>query len=215
MLLAVAITAVSVAVVAVVLRVPAQRHPQEPVTAMDLTALAPALPALGWAVHGGLLTRRLDAARRDPLTGLHTRAGWTARAERLLTRAPHAMVLLIDLDDFKTVNDTHGHAAGDAVLTATGRRLASWCGPLRIAARLGGDEFAALITDPAATPGLPALHTALHTPVLYAGKLLPAAASIGICHTADLPIPALTDALSAADAAMYQAKGHARRNTSR
>jgi diguanylate cyclase (GGDEF)-like protein len=185
------------------------------VTAVDLTALTPVLPALGWAVHGGLLTRRLGAARRDPLTGLHTRAGFTARAERLLTRAPRAVVLLIDLDDFKAVNDTYGHTAGDALLAATGRRLASWCGTSGIAARLGGDEFAAIITDPAATPGLPALHEALHTPLPHSGRLLPAAASIGVCHTADLPIPALTDALSAADAAMYQAKGHTRRNSPR
>jgi diguanylate cyclase (GGDEF)-like protein len=182
---------------------------------MDLTALAPALPALGWAVHGGLLTRRLGAARRDPLTGLHTRAGFTARAEHLLTRHPSAVVLLIDLDDFKAINDTHGHAAGDAVLTATAARLNRWCGRSGIAARLGGDEFTAIVIDPEVTEGLPALHTALHTPVPYAGHLLPVAASVGICHTTDLPVPALTDALSAADAAMYQAKGHTRRTTRR
>lgn len=180
---------------------------------MDLTALAPALPALGWAVHGGLLARRLGAARRDPLTGLHTRAGFTARAEHLLTRHPNAVVLLIDLDDFKAINDTHGHAAGDTVLTATAARLNHWCGRSGIAARLGGDEFTALITNPGATAGLPALHEALHTPVPHDGRLLPVAASIGICHTTDLPAPALTDALSAADAAMYQAKGHTRRTT--
>ncbi|WP_333769545.1 GGDEF domain-containing protein [Streptomyces sp. IBSBF 2435] len=179
---------------------------------MDPAALVPALPALGWAVHGGLLTRRLSAARRDPLTGLHTRGGFTTRAEHLLRRAPHALVLLIDLDDFKTVNDTHGHAAGDAVLAATATRLAAWCGRSGISARLGGDEFAAVVTHPDTTPGLPALQAALNAPVPYAGRLVPAAASIGSCHTADLPVPTLTDALSAADAAMYRAKGHARRN---
>ncbi|MFJ4421439.1 GGDEF domain-containing protein [Streptomyces bobili] len=177
------------------------------------TVIAAALPALGWAVHGGLLARRLATARRDPLTGLHTRAGWTARAEHLLTRHPAALVLLVDLDDFKAVNDTHGHAAGDAVLTATARRLRDWCGRHGIAARLGGDEFAAIVTDTAHTPGLAALRTALARPVPHDGSLLPVSASVGSCHRTDLPVPTLTDALTAADAAMYAVKGHGRRNT--
>ncbi|MGW7126957.1 GGDEF domain-containing protein [Streptomyces bobili] len=177
------------------------------------TVIAAALPALGWAVHGGLLARRLATARRDPLTGLHTRAGWTARAEHLLHRHPAALVLLVDLDDFKAVNDTHGHAAGDAVLTATARRLRDWCGRHGIAARLGGDEFAAIVTDPVHTPGLAALRTVLARPVPHDGSLLPVSASVGSCHRTDLPVPALTDALTAADAAMYAVKGHGRRNT--
>jgi diguanylate cyclase (GGDEF)-like protein len=182
---------------------------------MDLIAGASVLPVLGWAIHGSLLARRLTAARRDPLTGLRTRAGFTARAEHLISRHPSALVLLIDLDDFKAINDTHGHLAGDAVLTATAARLTAWCGRTGIPARLGGDEFAAIVTHPADTPGLPALHTALHTSVTHDGAVVPVAASIGACHLADLPTPNLTDALSAADAQMYQAKGHTRRNTQR
>ncbi|KOT32651.1 hypothetical protein ADK41_29710 [Streptomyces caelestis] len=176
------------------------------------TVIAAALPALGWAVHGGLLLRRLATARRDPLTGLHTRAGWTARAEHLLTRHPAALVALIDLDDFKAINDTYGHAAGDAVLATTARRLRDWCGRHGVAARLGGDEFAAIVTDPAHTPGATALQTALARPVAHDGHLLPVSASVGLCHRTDLPVTALTDALSAADAGMYAAKGHGRRN---
>ncbi|MFF9409052.1 GGDEF domain-containing protein [Streptomyces anandii] len=179
---------------------------------MNAPLIAAALPVLGWAVHSGYLVRRLASARRDPLTGLHTRAGWTARAEHLLNRHPAALVLLVDLDDFKAVNDTHGHAAGDAVLTATARRLADWCGDHGIAARLGGDEFVALVTDPARTPGPDALRTALARPVPHAGGLLAVSASVGCCNRADLPVATMTDALSAADAAMYAAKGHGRRN---
>ncbi|MFD9430771.1 GGDEF domain-containing protein [Streptomyces sp. NPDC060002] len=176
------------------------------------TVIAAALPALGWVVHGGLLVRRLATARRDPLTGLHTRAGWTARAEHLLIRHPSALVVLIDLDDFKATNDTHGHAAGDAVLTATARRLRDWCGRHGIAARLGGDEFAAIVTGSHHTPGLDALRSALARPVPHAGGLLPVSASVGSCHRTGRPVPTLTDALSAADAGMYAAKGHGRRN---
>ncbi|WP_121828211.1 GGDEF domain-containing protein [Streptomyces sp. S1] len=180
---------------------------------MDTYTLAAAgLPALGWALHGGLLSRRLATARRDPLTGLHTRAGWTTRAEHLLSKHPNALVLLVDLDDFKAINDTHGHAAGDAVLTATAARLTAWCGRQGIAARLGGDEFAAIVPDLGAV-NLFDLWAALDQPVTHNGQVLPVSASVGCCLRDQLSVPTLTDALSAADAAMYAAKGHGRRNT--
>ncbi|MGW5366866.1 GGDEF domain-containing protein [Streptomyces sp. NPDC004009] len=180
---------------------------------MDTHVIAAALPTLGWAVHGGLLVRRLATARRDPLTGLHTRAGWTPRAEHLLAKHPGSLVLLVDLDDFKATNDTHGHAAGDAVLTATARRLSTWVGRYGIAARLGGDEFAAIVTDPGRTPDLEALQLALNRPLEVGGRTLPVSASVGRCHCSHLLVHTLTDALSAADRAMYQSKGHGRRNT--
>ncbi|RRQ87279.1 GGDEF domain-containing protein [Streptomyces griseofuscus] len=180
---------------------------------MDTQLIAAGLPSLGWAVHGGLLLRRLATARRDPLTGLHTRASWTTRAEHLLAKHPGALVILVDLDDFKAVNDTHGHAAGDTVLTATAHRLSTWCGHHGIAARLGGDEFTAIVTSPDHTAGLHILQEALDQPVEHNGLTLPVSASVGSCHRTDLPMPSLTDALSAADTAMYAAKGHGRRNT--
>ncbi|MGW2678707.1 GGDEF domain-containing protein [Streptomyces sp. NPDC001436] len=180
---------------------------------MDTHVIAAGLPALGWALHGGVLLRRLATARRDPLTGLHTRSGWTARAEHLMVKDPGSLVVLVDLDDFKAINDAHGHAAGDTVLTATADRLATWCGRHGLAARLGGDEFAAIVSDPARTPGLHALRASLDQPVTHHGCSLAVSASVGHCHRNDLPFPALTDALSAADASMYAAKGHGRRNT--
>ncbi|MFF7975666.1 diguanylate cyclase domain-containing protein [Streptomyces sp. NPDC007905] len=177
---------------------------------MDLNTTASIVPLLGWAVHGSLLTRRLAAARRDPLTGLHTRAGWTARAEHLIRRYPRSAVLLVNLDHFKPLNDTHGHAAGDAVPTATAARLRAWCGRNGTAGRLGGDEFVAVIRDLEAVD-LDALNAALHRPLDYDGLSVPLAASVGVCPVADLAVPALTDALAAADAAMYAAKGRGRR----
>ncbi|WP_405365740.1 GGDEF domain-containing protein [Kitasatospora sp. NBC_00039] len=173
---------------------------------MDLpTIFAAGAPLIGWTTHSAWLNRRLATARRDPLTGLHTRAGFTARAHRLIANHPdRASVLLIDLDDFKATNDTHGHAAGDAVLTATAERLSIWVGRSGIAARLGGDEFAAVVLD---GPGrLPGLLAALHRPVAYAGFSLPVAASVGICPAAELPVVSLTDALAAADRDMYAHK---------
>ncbi|MFE0513039.1 GGDEF domain-containing protein [Streptomyces sp. NPDC058964] len=179
---------------------------------MDLQTAAGIVPLLGWAVHGGILTRRLATARRDPLTGLHTRAGWTARTEHLIRRRPTAAVLLVDLDHFKTLNDTHGHAAGDAALIATADRLRTWCGHNGTAGRLGGDEFVAVVQELAAAD-LDALTAALHRPLLYAGMSLLLSASVGVCPIADLPVRLLTNALATADAAMYAAKGRGRRGS--
>ncbi|MFD7184231.1 GGDEF domain-containing protein [Streptomyces sp. NPDC059904] len=179
---------------------------------MDTHVIAAGLPALGWTMHGSLLLHRLATARRDPLTGLRTRAGWTARAGHLMARHASALVILVDLDDFKNINDTHGHAAGDAVLTATAHRLSDWCGHNGIAARLGGDEFAAAVTDPGRTSGLSTLQAALNRPVEHNGHALNVSASVGHCDRKSLLVPTLTDALSAADSAMYAAKGHGRRN---
>lgn len=164
--------------------------------------LAAGVPLLGWTAHGTWLRHRLATARRDPLTGLHTRDGFTTRAERLIRSHPErTTVLLIDLDDFKYVNDTHGHAAGDAVLAATANRLGSWCGSAGIAARLGGDEFAAVVLD--SGHRLADLHAALHEPVPFGGELLDVGASVGASYPAAL---LLTEALSAADRDMYTRK---------
>ncbi|MFD7577755.1 GGDEF domain-containing protein [Kitasatospora sp. NPDC059817] len=173
---------------------------------MDLpTIFAAGAPLIGWTTHGAWLNRRLATARRDPLTGLHTRDGFTTRAHRLTQRHPdRASVLLIDLDDFKATNDTYGHAAGDVVLTATAARLSAWCGRPGIAARLGGDEFAAVVLD--APERLPDLRAALNQPVPYAGLTLPASASVGICPVAELPVVSLTDALACTDRDMYAHK---------
>ncbi|MFJ7946589.1 GGDEF domain-containing protein [Streptomyces sp. NPDC096354] len=179
---------------------------------MDTQALALALPLIGWASHTALLTHRLATARRDPLTGLRTRAGWTALAERVIRRHRDAVVLLLDLDDFKNLNDSHGHAAGDVALTATAERLAAWCGRHGIAGRLGGDEFVAIARR---TPDLATLHRALRQPVTHAGHRLPLSVSVGSCRVAELPVRSLSDALAAADCAMYAAKGSAGRRGTR
>ncbi|MFF9484292.1 GGDEF domain-containing protein [Streptomyces sp. NPDC014676] len=179
---------------------------------MDLHIAAALVPLLGWAVHGSVLAHRLASARRDPLTGLHTRAGWTARAEHRIRRHPAAAVLLVDLDHFKALNDTYGHAAGDAALVATADRLRAWCGRHGTAGRLGGDEFVAVVRD-LAIVDRDELTATLHRPLDYAGRSLPLAASVGVCRVAELPVPLLTDALAAADAAMYAAKGRGRRGS--
>ncbi|MFI9720855.1 GGDEF domain-containing protein [Streptomyces sp. NPDC052396] len=177
-----------------------------------LQALPIAAPTVGWATHALVLARRLRAARTDPLTGLMGREEFTTRALRGI-RHPHAAVLLLDLNGFKQINDTHGHAAGDRVLAAVGRRLAAWCGTHGgFAARLGGDEFSALVRlapdtdlDAELTYGLSAF---LSAPLDAGGVTLAPRASIGLCRSAQRPGASLSDLLRGADEAMYAAKRH-------
>ncbi|MEV4917846.1 GGDEF domain-containing protein [Streptomyces tirandamycinicus] len=167
-----------------------------------------ALPLLGWFGHSLWLSRRLSAARRDPLTGLPTRAAFTARAHRALRR-PGASVLLLDLDRFKLINDSFGHAAGDALLTAIGERLAQWCADHGgFAGRLGGDEFAAVvhIDDERANDHITDLSRRLSEPVQLGHRAVVPHASIGICRPTDRPHAPLSEHLRAADEAMYTAK---------
>ncbi len=84
------------------------------------------------------------AAHTDALTGLANRALFTARLERAASGGGGASVVLLDLDGFKSVNDTLGHAAGDEVLVEAARRVVAACGARDLVARLGGDELVVL-----------------------------------------------------------------------
>ncbi|MGW4619528.1 GGDEF domain-containing protein [Streptomyces sp. NPDC004592] len=164
----------------------------------------------GWGVHSLWMRRRLSAARRDPLSGLWTRAAFERRAARALVRGPHAVVVM-DLDGFKQLNDTFGHAAGDEAIRVTAASLNTALAGLRgsVAARLGGDEFAAVVPapDPVALPWLlRALHDEICAPFIYRGQALTVGASVGACLTSELPAVSLSLALRRADEAMYTAK---------
>ena len=89
-------------------------------------------------------------AARDPLTAMYNRRALEARAPRLLREASPARpgaLLLIDIDNFKLVNDLHGHAAGDRLLIALGEMIRAVLPGGALAARLGGDEFVILLGD--------------------------------------------------------------------
>jgi diguanylate cyclase (GGDEF)-like protein/PAS domain S-box-containing protein len=145
----------------------------------------------------------------DPLTGLANRAFFHEQLEHAVsmrTESPlGTAVVFVDLDQFKQINDQHGHSVGDEVLAALGERLKSVIRAGDSVARLGGDEFAVLLTavrDPA-EPAIVAerLIEQITAPIEVAGRHLSVTASIGI---------ALGDSgaelLKQADAAMYRAK---------
>ncbi|MFC9002694.1 GGDEF domain-containing protein [Streptomyces microflavus] len=173
-----------------------------------LTALAAAGPlAAGWSVHMVWLRRSLRSARRDPLTGLRTRDGFTRRANVLL-KDPRAVVVLADVDHFKQINDQYGHAAGDALLKATADRLAHYVGQDGVAGRLGGDEFAAVVIDTHGTIAdlLAVLHGVLARPADGMNPAVRTTVSLGWVGAADHPGEDLSGLLRRADEAMYAAK---------
>ncbi|MGW4299982.1 GGDEF domain-containing protein [Streptomyces sp. NPDC004646] len=172
------------------------------------TILLSALPlTCGWAAHVRWLGRSLSTARRDPLTGLRTRDGFTRRARALL-KDPRAVVVLADVDKFKHINDTFGHAAGDALLKATANRLAHHVGSIGVVGRLGGDEFAAVLIDEHGTAAdmLAVLHRVLARPVDGESPAVRTTVSLGWARAADFPGDDLSAMLRRADEAMYAAK---------
>ncbi|MFF8402178.1 GGDEF domain-containing protein [Streptomyces sp. NPDC015684] len=172
------------------------------------TVLLSTLPlAAGWAVHVWWLRGCLNTARRDPLTGLRTRDGFTRRARALL-KDPRSVVVLADVDKFKHINDTYGHAAGDALLKATADRLAHHVGRSGVVGRLGGDEFAAVLLADHGTAAdlLAVLHSVLARPVDGQDPAVRTTVSLGWVRAADFPGDDLSGLLRRADEAMYTAK---------
>jgi len=155
-------------------------------------------------------------AFHDTLTGLPNRALFRNRVEHALAsqRRDHlpVAVLFLDVDDFKNVNDSLGHAAGDEVLREVGRRLEDCMRPVDTAARLGGDEFAILIRDTESElHSIEIAHrvmSAVGIPIPLDGRDVTIATSIGIAFSDQHMISALDadELLRDADAAMYMAK---------
>lgn len=155
-------------------------------------------------------------AGHDPLTGLPNRDLFLQRlgeaAQQLASRSGGMSVLLLDLDDFKQVNDSLGHGFGDEMLKATALRLREKLGQSNVIARLGGDEFAILCDETdtqVAAATAEYIFELLAEPFIVGDQELFATASIGIsCYPQDGDEPSAL--LRAADAAMYKAKDEGR-----
>ncbi|HET9466342.1 MAG TPA: EAL domain-containing protein [Gemmatimonadales bacterium] len=148
-------------------------------------------------------------AFHDPLTGLANRALFRDRVSHALAlaqrRGSPVTVLFLDLDDFKTVNDSLGHAEGDRLLMSAAERFLACARSADTVARLGGDEFAILIEGADGRDGLPErLAAAMSHPFSLSGNQLRVTASIGVATAA--PEDRADDLLRNADMAMYAAK---------
>ncbi|MEG3632290.1 putative bifunctional diguanylate cyclase/phosphodiesterase [Micromonospora palythoicola] len=198
-----------------------------PATGRERDAHAAFADALAAALHDAATHRelRLVTARssyeavHDPLTGLANRAAMLGKGDQALRQLAHdhpVALLLLDIDQFKEVNDTLGHAAGDQLLRLTANRLGALARSGDLLARLGGDEFALLLSSvpvvgDRAAPMAYALRQArdiaerLAAPTEVAGVRMSVEVSVGVvvapAGTADL-----TELLRRADIAMYQAK---------
>lgn len=157
------------------------------------------------------------SSRQDSLTGLPNRRRFTERSAEVLNRAlsegSQCAVLFIDLDGFKPVNDTLGHALGDALLVEIADRLRSCVSDPANVARLGGDEFAVLIeyrdgNDASALVARRILRE-IQRPMIIDGKSIAVGATVGVAIGPDNGAHA-EDLIHAADLAMYAGKKEGR-----
>ena len=152
-------------------------------------------------------------AMHDALTGLPNRLLFADRASHALQAAhrdgSQPAVLMLDLDRFKEVNDTLGHAYGDLLLQQVAERLSGLLRPSDTVARFGGDEFTVLLTDGGSEAGVNVatrIAAALETPFLLGDTTVSVEASVGIAAAPAVDQPTLEELLRQADIAMYKAK---------
>ncbi len=148
-----------------------------------------------------------DRARIDPLSGVYNRQTFFSRTRRAVTRTRTGLLLLIDVDHFKKINDQFGHAVGDRCISAIGHRLNWHLRESDLAGRIGGEEFAIFLADVSKEHGRH-VATRIGQPIEFPDPSgtghLSATFSVGAVWTnPEIPIE---DQLMLADEALYQAK---------
>jgi len=163
-----------------------------------------------------LATKLRHEAFHDPLTGLANRSMFNNRLQDALNRVGpatgHLTLMIVDLDDFKQVNDRYGHAAGDEVLVVTARRLRNCVREVDLVARLGGDEFAVLHEDlpDEAAQIAERIVEAIAQPFTVSAVTASVSASVGVV-VAHGERRTSEQLMHAADTAMYAAKHSGKR----
>ena len=189
-------------------------------TALSLTLALVAALTFGLPMMAYLLrSRQANEARQrgdflahyEPMTGLLNRASFTAKLDQLLQGRDHGQnlaLVLFDIDDFKAINDAHGHEAGDSFLKHVASCVTGVCRETDLAARPGGDEFILALTGRSEADVIELvdqLRRALGQPIHFQGKNLAATLSAGI-YMVDRDADGMADALHKADVAHSQAK---------
>jgi diguanylate cyclase (GGDEF)-like protein len=184
-------------------------------------------PISSWYLVGLLLEiHNLEEKMRalatyDDLTGLLTRKVFLERAEQLLkltkrTRQPLSF-LLVDIDDFKQINDKHGHAAGDKALTLFGRAVTSVTRESDMACRFGGEEFAFCLPNTSSNHALifarRVLKVTQEIEFIYEDAKIKYTTSIGVASYPDVNTENIDEILNMADKALYKAKNVGKNQT--
>jgi diguanylate cyclase (GGDEF)-like protein len=174
-----------------------------PLDAGELTFLADVCAQVSQAIgRAERFSQLLEVAYRDALTGIANRRAFDERLQEALAGDGPVGLLLGDVDGLKAVNDTHGHAAGDAALRQVGAALTEACGPGQSPARIGGDEFA-VIVEGGSEDGDRALIAAIAAALRDAGVTV--SLSWGATRGVS-PHPEATELIRAADVAQYAEK---------
>jgi len=168
--------------------------------------------AVFWRDYADSLERELAAASArawDTVAEVPLRSVWESLVDARLSGEPsRTAVVFADLDDFKTINDTHGHLAGDAVLRAVARRFEeAFAARTPLVTRLGGDEFGVVVRD-ITEEDLDRFAELMRAPVVLPhGRSVQVSASIGVALGSELPPEAgREELLRVADCAAYQDK---------
>jgi len=150
-------------------------------------------------------------AHYEPMTGLLNRASFSDKLDSILRgeeSVKSLALVLLDVDDFKMINDAHGHEAGNAFLMHVANGIMSVCRGTDVAARPGGDEFILALTGRSELEVIELVERLRHAagqPVLIQGKSIAAKLSAGI-YMVDRGVDGMEDAMHKADVALYQAK---------
>ena len=193
------------------------RRPSEPFVPAErdvLTALAPVAAA---ALQTASQTRAaVEESLADPLTGVGNRRRFDAELPATLSDSRTTALCIVDLDHFKSVNDTHGHPAGDALLKQVAARMQASMRPGDSVYRIGGEEFALVLRRTSfddAVDVAERVRSAIAAEAfdIGGGERLTATASIGVAVAVDADAAGLT---ASADAALYAAKENGRNRVS-
>lgn len=192
--------------------------PIEPALVLGGSIVAMAFLVVGW-VLGRRFEALTDEARRDPVTRVGNRRHWEECLSREVARAANARMplslLMLDVDNLKKLNDTAGHAAGDAALELVGEVLVETCRSRDVAARFGGDEFAILLPRTRASEArvvAERIRAEIARRRAHRSASLDCAVtvSIGICDLDSIREPRPHLLFDAADRALYVAKQNGR-----
>ncbi|MFK7792054.1 MAG: putative bifunctional diguanylate cyclase/phosphodiesterase [Devosiaceae bacterium] len=183
-----------------------------------ISSVHTAMPDGGWVATHSDITEQVraqekikHASEHDSMTGLVNRATFSDAFEERMQEDGRLVVMLVDIDHFKAVNDNFGHAAGDAVIISVAQRLKACVRQSDVVARLGGDEFAVLLhldadaPDDAATAIADKVVERMSRELSFQGTIINYSVSVGLREIAANEAD-LEEVLSCADFALYKAK---------